>query len=636
MRYLLFLLLFTPFGVNASEETIFDIPLATLNVPLTQSGSINACLASDGCVLDCGVGLNTGADLWECQDGTSTAVAVTQGTGSTYDNTGFSSVRASTNITDAKAPRLTNPTLLGNLWATDHTIIAIGQSAAGAGNGDHYFSNGETAADGFQLLRATGQVRCGWYANPATQNVNTSIEPINQWMIASCRRSASNYIARGNGIQTSAAIITTAAAPTTRQVYFGRAETAGGNFGGPLARIRIYTRALSDAEIAQIEAQWWGITAENRNVTVTRASTAWTKDNTNLVYSVGNGAGRTTTQGLLVEEVRTNVALHSLQMDNGASWVVQNVPIITANAKSGPFSRLNGGAEMERINDDSAAAFKGIESTGGTTAGTWTFSAYLAADTINTAILLINHNGDGPTVSQTACTFQALNTSNPTCANQAGHTCAIISTNLGPSNDVHHVSCTATVTGAPTFVKGQIRPGNASGDVGSIFATGGQLELGAGASSPIVTTTTTLQRIADVATVSTTGWPVTQGCVSFVYRPSTNVTAERWLLSTGNGSGHGWSVAITSSSQLQFISTTSGGSNSYVSGSLTWINTTDYRIRACWTPGGSITLDRNGVRELTTSLTRIPTTIHTSAHIGAAYNGQLQARGWIRNIEVRH
>ena len=105
------------------------------------------------------------------------------------------------------------------------------------------------------------------------------------------------------------------APPTTRNLYLGRYNAEGYPMGGVLAWCQEWNRALTDAELTRIEAQWFGGLAESRNVATTRASTAWDVSSDAYAYAWGNNAGRVhPTYGLLSYAARTNYWTNSLDV----------------------------------------------------------------------------------------------------------------------------------------------------------------------------------------------------------------------------------------------------------------------------------------------------------------------------------
>jgi hypothetical protein len=514
MRSLLGLLLLTVFGWPQGSSLATRPTL--LNAPLTRAGGLSACTTADGCVLDCGVGIATGNQtIWECVDGSGAAVAVTAGVGTVFESTGHAATPTAARInSDAQAPQLTSAAAFNSVWSGgDHTLVLIASPTTAVSANPILFSHGYFAESGIVAQGSGANFNVFWSGTGVNVSLPVAVSTVGRWSVMTARRSATTYTTRVNGTQATTTI-GTVLATTADPMRFGRYRDVNRDAAGPLARARIYTRALSDVEVTRLEAGWWGATAETRNVSVARASTRWCPDDAGNIRAIADAAGCVNAKGLLVEEARTNYASASLSIDSAADWTVLATPTITADQASGPFARLNGGPEMDLLVDDDAANQEGVQarSVGGASAAVaYTASFYVAPGTSGTernkASLWIDHNG---TSALAKCDWAALNTGTPTCTPQTAAVCGTAETGL--PGGVVRISCTTTITGAPTTVLGQIREGNVAADTGSILVAGGQVEAGGFASSPIVTATTQqLARAADVATMVSAGLPIAEG-----------------------------------------------------------------------------------------------------------------------------
>ena len=260
-----------------------------LSAPLTTSGHLSACTAADSCVLDCGVGIATGSDKWECVDPYGYSWPITQGTGTLYEDTVFTPDlggkprRAARMPTDAAAPSLdVTPPLGAGFLDQPHTIVSIGnhQSASVAPmmlglGGSFYLRDLASPAMVANYGASGGVTQCGISGNVQ-----------NKYGVVTVRRNSSNacYL-RLNGVNGSPGTIN-GTMDISGPSYFGN-WSAGASWIGNLARVRFYSRELSDTEIARVESQWFGAIAGERNVSVARASTAWVEDgetdNRNLI-----------------------------------------------------------------------------------------------------------------------------------------------------------------------------------------------------------------------------------------------------------------------------------------------------------------------------------------------------------------
>lgn len=630
--------------------------LAALSSFASTSGQLPNCAADPGCVLDCGVGVATGADAWECVGSTGAQVSVTQGTGTTYEGTWlyptFTSwnLRTLSALSDAKAPYIAAATaqaVLGaGFYAGDHTLIAYGSIVS---NGV-LFSHGQDGQDGL-YLESTG---CGWSSSPSLQVVSHANPITNRWGVRSCRRSGSNYIARANATNGTAAVTVTAANPSAKHIYFGRYNTAGLS-NGSLAPVRLYNRALSDAELAIRECQLnggWADTSDGvRCVTTTRSGAAYVEGDDGFVYAIGDNAPRVTSRGVLSFEARTNVVTSPLDVSSGT--LVQT-PIITANTHSGLFSRFSGGPEGDTLNDDDSVLHEGVQTP---SAGTWatatslTMSSIVAAGTRNDATQRVIV--DGTTV--TDCTYAGLdNLATATCSGNAtafsncdilcagGRTCRSAGAVSYPGNAAR-LTCTGSTAGAATDSFGQLLVGDAATETGTLIVYHRQLERAPFAGPPNPTSTATN---ADVHTLSTAGWPTTSGEVELAYTPTHGTGATRVLLDSRDSAPDGINVFIYDDTRLG-ARTNSTTFTEAASAALTWTAGTTYCIRYIWGAsgaslfraagtwsGGTLTCGSYGTALATAAGTNLPPKHRSTAAVGTSVANIEHANGQIKLLYV--
>lgn len=194
------------------------------------------------------------------------------------------------------------------------------------------------------------------------------------------------------------------------------------------------------------------------------------------VFPHGDNARWCFTKGCASYAAATNSATNSTAM---ASQTAVGTPVITSDSTSGPFDRYMGvAASADTINDDDGAASEGVmTASAGTTLTTYTTSAFVKLGTQADARLLVNTDGTG----SATCTFVGLGTlSTATCS---GGTCSIIcgtgklcSADSTPyHNGFARLTCTATVGGVPTFIRGHVYPGDLAADTGTIIVN--ELEI---------------------------------------------------------------------------------------------------------------------------------------------------------------
>jgi len=269
-------------------------------------------------------------------------------------------------------------------------------------------------------------------------------------------------------------------------------------------------------------------------ITFTRASTATFVGADGLIQTAASGAARfdhnpatRESLGLLVEEARTNLLTYSEQFDN-AAWVKPLNTTVTANTHVAP----DGTTTADTIN---AISNQITRSAAVTASATYTVSVFIRKTTGATIfpMLAVNEFTSGgqrvfnTNTGQLVITNAALNT-------------GIQSESVG---DYWRVSYSGNV-GANTTLGFLIYPA-ASNDgssyvgslAGSVVAWGAQLEAGSFPTSYIPTTTATVTRAADVASMTGTNFSSwynnTEGTVFADFRLEADRTGTRWAAQIG-------------------------------------------------------------------------------------------------------
>lgn len=216
-------------------------------------------------------------------------------------------------------------------------------------------------------------------------------------------------------------------------------------------------------------------------------------------------------QGILVEEARTNLLLQSQTFDN-ASWTKTN-STVTANAVTSPDGTTNADSLIEDTANSQHRVQQSI-TVANTTA--YTYSIYAKANTRLGIYMRI--------ITATTVAGAAFNLQTGVINTTAFGTAAI--QNVGGGWYRCSVTGTTDSTSAVVYTNLQDTAGGAgigsyTGDgTSGLYLYQGQLELGQGASSPIPTTTASVTRAADV--------PVSTGLA--VTSPSTVVVEFTWPL----------------------------------------------------------------------------------------------------------
>jgi hypothetical protein len=197
--------------------------------------------------------------------------------------------------------------------------------------------------------------------------------------------------------------------------------------------------------------------------------------------------------GLLVEEQRTNLLLQSNQFDT--TWTNSNSSE-TASAGTAPDG-TNTAWELKDTSDVSAQSHSIIQSVSFTSGTTYTFTVWMKAGTLTEGGIAV------PSAAFGAILINRVNLS----------TGAVISTSVNSTtvvtpfaNGWYRIALTATAT-ATASGNVQIRPMNGGttyigAGTGTVLIWGAQLEAAAFPTSYIPTTTATVTRSADVASIS--------------------------------------------------------------------------------------------------------------------------------------
>ena len=232
-------------------------------------------------------------------------------------------------------------------------------------------------------------------------------------------------------------------------------------------------------------------------VTFTRASTGTYVGSDGLIKSATTNEARfdhnpTTGEslGLLVEEARTNLVLRSEEFDD-AAWTKTN-STVTADGAISP----DGTMDADKIVSNSASLGFVVQSVSQTTGTSYTWSVFAKAGEYSFCQLRIT----GTVVS--SITRAYFNLATGTTTGTANCTASI--TAFG--NGWYKCSITYTTilaaTASPRFY-GQVDAADTVGDgTSGIYIWGAQMEAGAFPTSYIPTTTATVTRAADVASVT--------------------------------------------------------------------------------------------------------------------------------------
>jgi hypothetical protein len=243
---------------------------------------------------------------------------------------------------------------------------------------------------------------------------------------------------------------------------------------------------------------------------------AYTTTNGNTVASnvvteaAGTKISSAIRQGFLVEAAATNICLQSNALTT--TWTAFGTPAATQNV-TGP----DGATSAWTLTDNSAGALEGITQNMTLTAAAWSFSFFVKKTTGAQPSYPVVTSYIAAGTNMCACT---IDTSNGIATNWTAYTAftmaaASSATIVSFNADYWRVTMTRTGTAASyahdVIPAGTTNPTQSTGVVdataqGSAVFYGFQEELGSVATSYIPTTTTSVTRNADVASVATGTW----------------------------------------------------------------------------------------------------------------------------------
>lgn len=224
-----------------------------------------------------------------------------------------------------------------------------------------------------------------------------------------------------------------------------------------------------DLDFARNKSLIDNVTGQNL-VTFTRASSATYFDSQGVLQTATTDVPRFDhnpvtgeSLGLLVEEQRTNLLLRSEEFDN-ASWTLFGTTSRSANATTAPNGSLT--ADSVTLPVGTAGIYQLVSASASTS---YTFSVWIRADSSQTVRLVINTNLSDPSVLTVTATTAW-----------------------------QRFSITKTTSVGTTSVTAQLDTGGGN----TFYLWGAQLESGAFPTSYIPTTTATVTRSADVASIT--------------------------------------------------------------------------------------------------------------------------------------
>lgn len=203
-------------------------------------------------------------------------------------------------------------------------------------------------------------------------------------------------------------------------------------------------------------------------------------------------------QGLLIEEARSNILLQS--QDFSTTWTT-----LTATVQTDQATAPNNTLTSDKITPDNGAALgaSGITQTLTAAAATYTFSAFGTPAGFNRMRLFVRDNAVAG--NNASVTVSLVDGSVTTAAAAAGTFTGASVVVRQYALNFYRVELTFTSTGA-TSLRARILVDDSTATTGDgtkgIYAWGSQIEAGAFATSYIASTTGSVQRNADVVTIT--------------------------------------------------------------------------------------------------------------------------------------
>lgn len=325
-------------------------------------------------------------------------------------------------------------------------------------------------------------------------------------------------------------------------------------------------------------------------------------------------------KGLLIEESRQNICLQSAGFSD-VSWN-KGAATITANATTSPDGNNNGFFLKEDANLTNHEINRAI-----TTATTTTYTASVfAKPAVGVRYLVLSIDGGG---SAYAAVVFDLVTGLSTQSLAAGYTGTVALPTIAYADGNLRCSFTTTtnataatsfrisLANSPTFVNFSRGRQSYQGDnTSGIYAWGAQLESGAFVTSYIPTTTTSLTRNADVATITGTNfsnwWQAGLGGVTAQALPST-VSGTRSLIQFDDGTANEI-IALRGNTTNPELYIVDGGTPQAQIDAGTIAANTAYSLTGWWQPNFCAARKDNGARVEDLTAT-IPTV--TQARLGS-------------------
>jgi hypothetical protein len=397
----------------------------------------------------------------------------------------------------------------------------------------------------------------------------------------------------------------------------------GGALAGPWVRNPLWRNARAvpslDLQFADNKSLVDGVTSQNL-VTFTRASNGTYVGSDGLIKSATTNEPRfdhnpTTGEslGLLVEEARTNLLLWSEDFGN-VIWLYTAASVST-NTSVAP----DGTTTADTINaGGTAVASQSITKTA--SAITYTASVFVKGTVTGLSFTV----DDGATVNRGRCVFN-LSTGTLSSATNDGTFTNTSGTITTYPNGWYRITCTTTTNSTTIIARHRFFW---SGSGTSIDVWGAQLEAGAFATSYIPTTTATVTRAADVASITgsnfSSWYNQTEGTVFGSASVSVAAAYSGYVAEIGSFNDGFLMFRQSDSQPVQRVRV--GGADQYINGfGAIWTTTGVFRNVMAYKAddfagsinGGALGIDASGTLPVVSSLQvgRTGSTAYLNGHI---------------------
>ncbi|MFA6047189.1 MAG: hypothetical protein WC718_19560 [Phycisphaerales bacterium] len=612
------------------------------SAPLVTGGHMPPCEGDSTCPAQflplpdagCSAILGNGRALpCTCGAGSTVATVAYQGPSQTLPRLAW------TNISDTSACSVAAGDAadagLAAVFTGDHTVsCAYFNGAAGA---KVALSYGVNPGNGFYVL-GNSNVQGVWVgADAGIANPTAAVSPVQQWVVQSLYRAGTTFGVRANGTAATVTSSIVTVAPSARNLYLGRYDSASIPIGGSLAGCTMWSVARSAADLTRDEALWFGTVAETRNVTTTRASSGcWepAADAGPMVKCVGVNAGRQDSRGLFSYTGEASVLGSSADL---TAWSAAAGETVVATAVADPM----GGTTMDTMSSTLGTLGNGLYLAGTVTSsvGPFTFSVWGASTdggwhqaAFSIRGLALNPDG-GVVFESCACTTPDAGAC-PTIV--AGGYCSASPT-FGPSPARVSITATAYSGVAQTTLRGYVQGSSPEAiDAGTHSWWGAKLVATSVPGPVVLCGAAPCSSAGDNHYESTVGFPTASGELSLDFTPlnSGTLTESAYVVDTTAASSVAGVSIYVAGGNLRALTRDASNQTAIITSGLTWVGGTTYRLRLRWGSGNSW-LYRNGVlvASRVDGTAKIPLSHHANCWLGNS-NGSLHINGWVRNLQV--